>query len=98
MTKVVYNNSYGGFCLSIAIKDFIRAYCEDGCLDSSWIEEDFQCLHHRHHPALVAAVESLSDTGDLAICEIDSDKYHIDEYDGMETVMTPDDIEWISIN
>ena len=97
MTKVVYNGNYGGFSLSTQVKNFIILYCEEECLDSSWIDEDFQCMNNRHHPALVAAVESLENVGDLTICEINSDKYYISDYDGWEVVMTPEDINWVSV-
>ena len=53
----------------------------------------------RHDPDLVAVVEALGEEvngtlSKLAIEEIDGDRYYIDEYDGMETVVTPDDICW----
>ena len=51
----------------------------------------------RHDHDLVAVVEALGKEAsgtfsELAIAEIDEDKYFIDEYDGRETVVTPDDI------
>lgn len=33
----------------------------------------------------------------IAIEEIDGDMYDIDEYDGLETVVTPDNIGWTII-
>ena len=53
----------------------------------------------RHDPDLVAVVEALgkeanSTFSELAIAEIDEDKYFIDEYDGMETVVTPANLCW----
>ena len=53
----------------------------------------------RHDPDLVAVVEALgkeasSTFSELAIAEIDEDKYFIDEYDGMEAVVTPADLCW----
>mgnify|MGYP001771629108 CR=1 FL=1 len=53
----------------------------------------------RHDPDLVAVVEALGKEAsgtfsELAIAEIDEDKYFIDEYDGMEAVVTPADICW----
>lgn len=53
----------------------------------------------RHDPDLVAVVEALgkevNDTFfSLAIEEIEVDMYSIDEYDGKETIITPDDLCW----
>ena len=53
----------------------------------------------RHDPDLVAVVEALGKEvngtfSELAIAEIDEDKYFIDEYDGREAVVTPDDLYW----
>ena len=45
----------------------------------------------RHDPDLVAVVS-------LAIEEIDVDEYYIDEYDGKETIITPEDICWTAIS
>lgn len=56
----------------------------------------------RHDPDLVAVVEALCKEvngtfSELAIAEIDEDKYFIDEYDGRETVVTPADVCWTGI-
>lgn len=54
----------------------------------------------RNDPALVAVVEELGEAAnglcaDLRIAEIpEGQKYRIDEYDGRETVMRPDDYNW----
>lgn len=55
----------------------------------------------RHDPALVQAVEELGDAASgkfakLRVVEVpDGGKYRIDEYDGLESVVEPDDYEWI---
>lgn len=54
----------------------------------------------RHDPALVQVVEELGAEANggyanLAIYELpDGARYRIDEYDGSESVMEPDDYEW----
>lgn len=59
-------------------------------------ERDFE----RHDPALVQVVEELGAEANggyanLAIYELpDGARYRIDEYDGSESVMEPDDYEW----
>ena len=68
-----------------------------------YIKDAVRSFLERHDPDLVAVVEALgkevNDTfSDLAIEEIDGDMYNIDEYDGKETVITPDDIGWTVIS
>ena len=57
----------------------------------------------RHDPRLVQVVEELGAKANgryanLTIEEISGNKYRIDEYDGLESVIEPDDIEneWIA--
>ncbi len=42
--------------------------------------------------------EANSDYSELRIAEIESDLYRIDEYNGLERVVTPEDIDWIKIS
>ena len=54
----------------------------------------------RHDPRLVSLVEEFDqelcdECCQLAVVEIDSNKYRIVDYDGYESVETPDDIIWI---
>lgn len=56
----------------------------------------------RHHPLLVQCVEELGKTANgecakLVIEEIYSNIYKIDEYDGNETIITRDTIDWVVI-
>ena len=62
----------------------------------------YRLFTSRHDPKLIKAVEELgkeasSPFADLRIAEIDSDRYIIREYDGSESVITPDKIDWIKI-
>ena len=67
-----------------------------------YVMDALRSFLERHDPDLVAVVEALgkevNDTfSDLAIEEIDGDMYNIEEYDGKETVVTPDDLCWTVI-
>lgn len=91
MTKIVYSACYGGFGLSE--KAFAR-YKELGgtC--------DYDRNIDRTDPILVQVVEELGEEVNTAfskICMIAlpaGSMYHIHEYDGFETVMTPEDYDW----
>lgn len=71
--------------------DYIRAGI------GSWFDDK------RHHKDLVAVIEALGDEAsgscaELEITEISGNQYRIDEYDGSEEVVTPEDSNWIFIN
>ena len=95
MTKIVYNTCFGGFGLS---QKAIDRYWElkGELIPESWWEIDLD----RADPALVQVVEELGGEADGAYADLDirdlesGTKYIIDEYDGLETVMTIDDFEW----
>ena len=62
----------------------------------SWYDRNVD----RHDPVLVQVVEELGDKANgkyskLAIAEVDG-QYRIDEYDGMESVETPESYDWIT--
>ncbi len=57
----------------------------------------------RHDADLVAVVEELGDTANgsfakLNIAEIEGNQYFIDEYDGSETVETPETQQWVTVD
>ena len=60
-----------------------------------WIDEK----HPRHDPVLVQVVETLGVTAngeraELAIVEIEGNRYVIEDAEGIETVQTPDSVKW----
>ena len=111
--KVVYNDCFGGFSLSVKavkwlaenghgkIKEIAQAYLENS-LDSY---SSFGCYLDgidRHDPDLVRCVETLGKAAGgkcacLNIAKLKGNRYRIDEYDGSEEVIEPEDEEYITI-
>jgi hypothetical protein len=91
VTKIVYNNCFGGFGLSEAAW---KRYVELGGKARDYWDVS------RADPILVQVVEELGEDAntrfsELAIADIpEGTKYRIDEYDGSESVMTVDDYNW----
>jgi hypothetical protein len=84
MTDIVINKCYGGFNLSIEGRDYynkLAGKSEDYCWDIN-----------RDDPHLVETVRSLGEAAngmcaDLIVVTIPDDvKWHIDDYDGIETI------------
>lgn len=72
---------------------FKQIFC---CDISCWFD------NKRHHKDLVAVVEALGnkvngDCADLCIATISGNQYRIEEYDGVEEVVTPEGSDWIII-
>lgn len=112
MTKIVYNNCFGGFSLS---KQGIELYAELAGIKLYSVKETYDICYYtdpehknywssrdipRTDPALVQVIETIGSNAngsfaELAIHELPSGtKYRIDEYDGIESVMTPEDYVW----
>lgn len=91
--KVVINSCYGGYGLSEEAIQWLKNKYGDG------VEND---ILERHDPRLVDCVETLGKKANgkfskLTVVEIDSNRYRIDEYDGYESIETPDSIGWTVI-
>lgn len=100
MGKVVINTCYGGFGLSAFAVDKMeeRGYKVDRYEFGSFLDDNIP----RHNPDLIAVVEELGEDAngfcaELTIVEFDGNVYRIDEYDGYESVITPEDQKWIVI-
>ena len=99
--KVVYNRDFGSFCLSEQALDWLsqRGYEVD---EWGWDKKN-KCDFPRHHKALVECVEVLGkkagfDFGtSLKIYEIEGKQYHIINYNGSETVLTPENTPWVEV-
>ena len=101
--KVVYNCCYGGF--SISRDCAVRMAALGNKEAAEMLAEDDECWYGylyetpRHDPALVQAVEELGDSASggnasLDVHELSGNRYIVREYDGVESVVEPDDIRW----
>ena len=93
-TKVVYNACYGGFGLS---SEAVARLEELGStINSAYLPWAFP----RHDLLLVQVVEELGDKANGMCAKLTIDEvygsYRIDEYDGIESVMTSGDYNWIT--
>jgi len=107
--KVVYNSCFGGFSIS---KKCAERMAELGSEEAKAMlqehaNDDMPFWHggwdgDRHDPMLVEAIEKLGDeaSGDCASLvrvTIEGDRYIISEYDGRESITTPEDINWVVV-
>ena len=113
MNAVVYNACYGGFSLSLKAVDWLEQNAKDESLvnyikdmkqtTNKLFWGDLVGDHlPRHHKDLVAVIEALGDGADgdcaeLCIAHISGNQYRIEEYDGAEEVVTPEESDWIFI-
>jgi len=109
MTKVAYNACFGGFQISLACAEYMANLGNKECLRDLAIDEEGRAQFYgtlddtpRHDAILILALEALGEKAsgscsDIQVREIKGDRYYIDEYDGSESVVTPQDIEWTLI-
>lgn len=97
MIRVVYNADWGGFGLSEKAERRLEEL-KGAAVDSI----DLWDLP-RHDPDLLRVVDELGvdeasdDWACLRIAEVAGDRYIIDEYDGVEKVITPEAINWVVV-
>ena len=98
MVRIVYNTCYGGYILSDkAIKRYWEIKGEPNPED--WLKRK---VFERHDPILLQVIDEIglaeaagSRYAELAIVELPrGTKYYINEYDGLENVMTEENIKW----
>lgn len=96
MAKVVYNACYGGFSLSL---NACKKLAELKGVDVDSIDPYGYGID-RHDAQLVKVVEELGKAANgscakLAIRELETGtRYYIDEYDGLESVITINEYDW----
>jgi hypothetical protein len=103
MVKVVHNCCYGGFSLSQKAR---------ARLAELGLEIDKKLYYHgswqlpddvaRHDLRLVQVVEELDGEAsgshaNLRVTTLGGNRYRINEYDGHETVVEPEDLDWIVV-
>jgi len=100
--KVVINKCYGGFGLSNEAKRLL-AHKLNLAWDKVVSRYMYPCDGNRHCPALIEVVQQLQHkantrNSNLQILTIPSNRYRIREYDGWETLVTPEtEQSWVTI-
>lgn len=98
MTEIVISNCYGGFSINEkVIKRMIELGSKkaEDLYKTKYYKYSYLTQANRYDPYLVQAVKDLgTDAGPLVIEVIDGDKFIINEYDGLESIETPDSINW----
>lgn len=87
-TKVAINCNWGSFRFT---EEMIVWMAARGIVDREYYGLD------RHDPLLIECIEDCEDVGDIQVIEIDEDRYFIEDYDGMETVYTPESCPWVMV-
>ena len=104
-TKIVINNCYGGFVLSAEASKILndkKGWTKDDF--ENYIEPQYGNTHlPRHDKYLVQVVESLGEVAsagmsELIVEEINGFRYIIDEYDGQESISTPEGMDWTVVD
>jgi len=96
-TQIVYNDCYGGFGLSEeAVSLLNKKKDSKDSKDSKYSNQQIP----RHDKDLIQVVLELKEKAsdrfaNLQIGTITGSLYIIDEYDGLESILTPNDIAWI---
>lgn len=93
-TKVVYNANYGGYFIP---QEVLKKYNE---LANTNHTSQFIDSIPRHDKLYVQLIEEYKKTNNtsLDIFEIRGNRYMIQEYDGFESVIEPNDIDWIEVD
>ncbi len=107
--QVAYNSAYGGFEISELCLEWL---CDHGNETALSIRRNnqYDSQHGmpwtgtRHDPMLILAIETLGNekasgpVSSIFIHQLNGDRYVIQEYDGLERVLEPGEIEWVSIS
>ena len=96
MVEVVYNQGFGGFSFS---EEWCAALIAAGVPNADYGGGRDVC---RHDPRVVKVVRDMIGSTNGAYCSlkiavISGTRHRIDEYDGLELVQTPEDIDWVEV-
>ena len=95
--KVAYNACYGGFSLSLAACELLNQRKGSQIVDPEY--GFFDGTRHDHD--LIAVIEVLGEDAasgaysKLRVEEISGNLYRVTEYDGYESIETPDSTDWV---
>ena len=108
MNSVVVNRRYGGFGISVsAAERLLELGSKEVEIDlfDEGTEHELTCVTFtgtRHDPLLIAVIRELGELANakhanLEIVEIKGSQYRVTDYDGLESLSTPEGIRWTEI-
>lgn len=99
--KVVYNSDFGGPRLHPTMVEWFKSRGLDINNDLEIKENGVYADIPRHHPLLFECVETFPSLSDLKVkiieCPHITFRYRIVDYGGKETVETPFNVDWITV-
>ena len=113
MGKAVINVCYGGFGISEKAYNWLKEHnIEGSChIDNELLEKhefdsgNIRCYYYgpRHHPLFIKCIEELGEEAsgmwaELKVETFEGNLYRINDYDGYESIETPNDIYWNNVN
>ena len=99
--KVAYNDCYGGFGLSKEASEYLNTHW--GCNINPEYGNINKDVIPRHHKGLIEVIELLGEKANgfcakLKVVTISTPMYRVDEYNGCESIETPDSHNWVIIH
>jgi len=103
-TKIAINTAYGGFGLSPEASEMLNELKNIKEGDKDYVNPEYGYINiPRYDKDLIKVIETLGekaygDMSEISIYEVEGPLFRVEEYDGYESLVTPDSQQWDTIN